>query len=470
MSSLRARLFLGAASAVLVSIVLTVGIGALLVRRSATQQARKSLGRQADLLAVQERAAPNTSARIANLGLFLATQEQRLSILSLDQAALLLPPAGAAALRAARPADGTVTIRRSKFLYAARPAGHRVVILLRSARLEAADWRPFGISLLIAGLIGAGLAAIFALLLTRAIARPVRRVAVAARNLAAGQHPSPIPATGPDEAVALAHAFNEMAADLDRARAAEKAFLLSVSHELKTPLTAISGHAEAISEGVIQPQTAAEVVLREAKRLERLVHDLLDLARLNQHTFTVKREPLDLVAVAHEAATRYHAEGETLGVTLKISDASEASAVGDPDRILQVLSNLIENALRSTPAGGTVTVTAEPGTLTVSDSGPGIDSGDLPRAFERFYLHNRYRSKRRVGTGLGLAIVKELTEAMGGSVAVSSRPGEGTSFIVTLHNVEASAESLLPREQILAVGPAEGESAADDAASSQLRL
>ncbi len=221
---------------------------------------------------------------------------------------------------------------------------------------------------------------------------------------------------------------------------------------------------------MIQPQTAAEVVLREAKRLERLVHDLLDLARLNQHTFTVKREPLDLVAVAHEAATRYHAEGENLGVTLKISDASEASAVGDPDRILQVLSNLIENALRSTPAGGTVTVTAEPGTLTVSDSGPGIDSGDLPRAFERFYLHNRYRSKRRVGTGLGLAIVKELTEAMGGSVAVSSRPGEGTSFIVTLHNVEASAESLLPREQILAVGPAEGESAADDAASSQLRL
>jgi signal transduction histidine kinase len=431
-SSLRARLFLGAASAVLVSIVLTVGIGALLVRRSATQQARRSLDRQADLLAVQERAAPNTSARITNLGLFLATQEQRLSIVSLDQAALLLPPASAAALRSGRPADGSVTIRRSKFLYAARPAGRRVVILLRSARLEAADWRPFGISLLIAGLIGAGLAAIFALLLTRTIARPVRRVAVAARNLAAGDHPSPIPATGPDEAVALAEAFNEMAADLDRARAAEKAFLLSVSHELKTPLTVISGHAEAISEGVIEPQTAAAVLLREAKRLERLVQDLLDLARLNQHTFTLRREPLDLVEVAREAAARYQTQADALGVSLEIAGSAEASAFGDPDRLLQVLSNLIENALRSTPAGGSVTVTAEPGLLIVSDSGPGIDSDDLPRAFERFYLYKRYSHNRRVGTGLGLAIVKELTEAMDGSVTILSRPDKGTSFTLTL--------------------------------------
>ncbi len=433
MSSLRARLFLGAVSAVLVSIVLTVGIGALLVRRSATQQARKSLDRQADLLAVQERAAPNTSARIANLGLFLATREQRLSIVSLDQAALLLPPPGAATLRSGRPADGSVTVGGKRFLYAARPAGGRVVILLRSARLEAADWRPFAISLLIAGLIGAGLAAIFALLLARAIANPVRRVAVAARSLAAGQHPLTVPATGPDEAVALAEAFNEMAADLDRARAAEKAFLLSVSHELKTPLTAIAGHAEAISEGVIEPQTAADVLLREAKRLERLIQDLLDLARLNQHTFTVKREPLDLVEVAREAAARYQTQADALGVSLAIAGSAEASAVGDPDRLLQVLSNLIENALRSTPAGGSVTVTAEPGVLIVSDSGPGIDSGDLPRAFERFYLYERYSHNRRVGTGLGLAIVKELTEAMDGSVTILSRPGKGTSFTVTLH-------------------------------------
>ncbi|HEU5143280.1 MAG TPA: HAMP domain-containing sensor histidine kinase [Solirubrobacterales bacterium] len=449
MSSLRARLFLGAAGAVLVSIVLTVGIGALLVRRSAEHQARRSLDRQADLLAVQERMAPNVPERLADLGLFLATQQQRLSILSLDQAALLLPPAGAAALRSDRPADGDVTIRGTKFLYAARPVGRRAVVLLRAARFESDDWRPFGLSLLVAGLIGAGLAALFALLLTRAIARPVGRVAEAARSLAAGEQPAPIPATGPDEAVALANAFNEMAAELDRARAAEKAFLLSVSHELKTPLTAISGHGEAISEGVIAPEAAGEVILREAKRLERLVHDLLDLARLNQRTFTVQCQPLDLLQIAREAAIRYQAQAKALGVAIEVAGSAEAAAVGDADRLLQVLSNLIENALRCTPAGGTVTVTANPGTLAVSDTGPGLEPDDLPRAFERFYLHSRYDRNPRLGTGLGLAIVKELTEAMGGSVTLASRPGEGTRFTVTLPVADATAlESPAPPHRV----------------------
>jgi two-component system, OmpR family, sensor kinase len=430
--SLRTRLFLGAASAVLVSIILTVGIGALLVRRSAEHQARRSLDRQADLLAVQERSAPMIPERLANLGLFLATQEQRLSILSLDQAALLLPPTGAAVLRSGRPADGNVTIRGTKFLYAARPVGSRAVVLLRAARFESDDWRPFGLSLLAAGLIGAGLAALLALLLTRAIARPVRRVAEAARSLAAGEQPASIPATGPDEAVALATAFNEMATELERAHAAEKAFLLSVSHELKTPLTAISGHGEAISEGVIEPQAAGKVIVREAMRLDRLVHDLLDLARLNQHTFTVRREPLDLHQIGHEAATRYQPQAEALGVRIEVACSAEAAAVGDADRLLQVLSNLIENALRCTPTGGTVTITATAGTLAVSDTGPGLDPDDLPRAFERFYLHSRHNRNPRIGTGLGLAIVKELTEAMGGSVTVASRPGEGAQFTVRL--------------------------------------
>ncbi len=450
MSSLRARLFVGAVSAVLVSIVLTVGIGAVLVRRSAEQQARKSLDRQADLLAAQERISPSTSTRIADLGFFLSTREQRLSIVSLDQVALLLPPRGAAVLRAGRSVDGSVTVGGKRFLYAARPAGSKVVVLLRSARLEAADWRPFVISLLIAGLIGAGLAAVVALLLTRAIAKPVRRVALAARSLAAGEAPSTVPATGPDEAVALAEAFNEMAVDLGRARAAEKAFLLSVSHELKTPLTAIAGHAEAISEGVIEPQEAADVLMREAKRLERLLQDLLDLARLNQHTFTVKRKQLDLVELATEAAARYKSQAETFEITLAVAGPTQASAVGDSDRVLQVLSNLIENALRSTQAGGTVTVTAEPGVLTVRDTGPGIDTDDLDRAFERFYLYERYSRNRRVGTGLGLAIVKVLTEAMGGSVTILSRPGEGTSFTVTLP--VPSADDVPAREQLLAKG------------------
>jgi two-component system sensor histidine kinase BaeS len=431
-SSLRGRLFLGAAAAVLVSILVTVGAGAWLVRRSAEDEAKKSLARQADLLAAQERATPRTAGGLENLGLFLATQQQRLSILSLDQAALLLPAEAGEALYAGRAAEGSVTIRGTRFLYAARPVGQRAVVLLRSAELQAGDWQPFGLSLLIAGLIGSALAALAALFLARAIARPVRRVADAARSLASGEHPAPIPAGGPDEAVALAEAFNEMAADLASARSAEKSFLLSVSHELKTPLTAITGHAEGLAEGVFEPEATGEVILREARRLDRLVQDLLDLARLNQHTFAVKSEPLDLTEIAHEAATRYGTQAEDLQISLTATGPADAAATGDPDRLLQVLSNLIENALRCTPAGGAVTVSTEPGRVIVVDTGPGLDADDLPRAFERFHLYDRYKQNRRVGTGLGLAIVKELTEAMHGSVTVTSRLGQGTCFVVTL--------------------------------------
>ena len=437
MNSLRARLFFGVAGAVLISILVTVVVGGLLVRRSADREARKSLDRQADLFAVQERARPKTPARLANLGLFLATQQQRLTILSLDQAALLLPPKGSAALRAGRSADGSVTIHGTRFLYAARPAGRNAVILLRSAKLQAAAWRPFGLSLLMAGLIGCGLAAASALFLARAIAGPVRRVAEAARSLAASGRPTPIPAAGPSEVVALAEAFNEMATDLEAARAAERSFLLSVSHELKTPLAVISGHAEALTEDVIGPGRVGEVILSESKRLERLVQDLLDLARLRQHTFTVRREPVDLAELACEAAERYQIQAKALGVSLSVGGSVRAPARADADRLLQVLSNLIENALRSTPAGGTVAVTASPGVIVVDDSGPGIDAADLARAFERFYLYDRHRENRKVGTGLGLAIVKELTEAMAGTVTVTSHTGEGTSFAITLPDPHA---------------------------------
>jgi two-component system sensor histidine kinase BaeS len=130
--------------------------------------------------------------------------------------------------------------------------------------------------------------------------------------------------------------------------------------------------------------------------------------------------------------SRHEPESARVGVALLGETNGRSPAVADPDRALQVLSNLIENALRSTPAGGSVTVAARPGELVVSDSGPGIAADELPHAFERFFLYSRYASNRAVGTGLGLAIVKELTEAMNGTVAVQSEPGHGTTFTVHL--------------------------------------
>jgi two-component system sensor histidine kinase BaeS len=224
-----------------------------------------------------------------------------------------------------------------------------------------------------------------------------------------------------------------MAEELGKARDAERAFLLSVSHELKTPLTAIRGHAEGLSEEVLTPVEAGGVISREAMRLERLVRDLLDLARLNHRRgFSVERADVDLGEVVQETALRYEAQARVYDIELSASAEPGSRALGDHDRLLQVLSNLVENALRITPPGGSVAVKAEPGRLVVADTGPGLDAAELPHAFDRFYLYDRYASARKVGTGLGLAIVKELVDAMGGSVEVRSTKGGGTTFVVRL--------------------------------------
>jgi two-component system sensor histidine kinase BaeS len=345
---------------------------------------------------------------------------------------LLLPPEAADALRAGRSAHGSVDVSGREYLYATTRSGDRAIVLLRSAKLEASDWRPFTIAFAIAAAAGAGLAAVAAFLLAGAVARPIRRVARASRQLAAGERPGPLPVSGSDEVAALATAFNQMTDELDLAKDAERSFLLSVSHELKTPLSTIRGHGEALLDGVIDPPRVGSVVVAEAKRLERLVRDLLDLARLNQRSFTVKPQAVDLASLAGEAVDRHESEATRVGVALTAETNGSAPATADPDRVLQVLANLIENAVRSTPAGGSVTVVAAPGELRVADTGPGIDPDDLPHAFDRFYLHSRYAEHRAVGTGLGLAIVKELTEAMGGSVTARSRPGSGTTFTVRL--------------------------------------
>ena len=153
---------------------------------------------------------------------------------------------------------------------------------------------------------------------------------------------------------------------------------------------------------------------------------------MNKSEFSVHAKPIDLGVVAREAVRRYEAQARDFGVTLEAVAPFAAPAIGDGDRTLQVVSNLVENALRLTQPGGVVRVVAEPGSIAVEDTGPGLQPDELPRAFERFFLYSRYGGERAVGTGLGLAIVKELTTAMGGTVSVESVPGERTSFTVRL--------------------------------------
>ena len=181
-----------------------------------------------------------------------------------------------------------------------------------------------------------------------------------------------MPVEGPRELALLAESFNEVAVQLAKAREAERAFLLSVSHELKTPLTAIRGYAEGLEDGALPADEAAATIVAESQRLERLVGDLLDLARMRKAEFSVRREPVDLAAIAREALRRYETQARDFGVALEARrPRAGARRLGDADRTLQVVSNLVENALRLTPAGGSVRIVAAPGEIRVEDTGPG---------------------------------------------------------------------------------------------------
>jgi two-component system sensor histidine kinase BaeS len=443
--SLRTRLFVAIALVVVLSVGLTLGIGLVLTRRSVERANLADLGHQADLLAQRERQALLPFAHLGPLKPFLDKQDERIVVIALRKPTPYLGDEERARVRQGASVQGHVSVSGQRYLFAARLVQGKGFVLLRPATLKTADWWPFLQGLLIAGLFGGALAALGSYVSARAISRPVRRVAEAAQSLASGATPEPIPLEGSAELILLAGSFNDMAAELARAKEAEQSFLLSVSHELKTPLTAIRGYADGLLEGVVTVDEAAETIQLESARLERLVRDLLELARMNRSEFTVRREPVDLGDAAREVVRRYEGSAREYGVTLTAVAGDPAPAEGDHDRVVQVVSNLVENALRSTPAGGSVRVVAAPGSLTVADTGRGLPEDDLPHAFERFYLYDKAsRVGRVVGTGLGLAIVKELTEAMGGSVAVRSEPGVGTTFVVRFSRGEVREPARVP--------------------------
>jgi len=431
--SLRARLLAAIAVVAVLSVALAVAIGAALTRREIERTTLRDLSAQADLLASRERPALQPFSRSAGLKQFVRRQNARLvTEAPLDGTSRFLPADVAARLRHDGRADDTITVDGTRYFLAARLVQRKAFVLLRPTEVVASSWRPQLKGLLLGALAAIGLAGVAAFLLARAIAQPVRRVADAARVLAREEAPPKLPVGGTRELATLAASFNEMAEQLQLARAAERSFLLSVSHELKTPLTAIRGYAEGVAEGVLGVDEATETILRESDRLERLVRDLLDLARMRKREFAIRREPIDLGDAARDAVRRHEQQARAFGVELEAVAPASAPAVGDADRTLQIVSNLVENALRLTPPGGSVRVTVTPGAITVEDTGPGLTRDDVEHAFERFYLYSRYGRERPVGTGLGLAIVKELAEGMGGTVAVESEPGHGARFTIRL--------------------------------------
>jgi signal transduction histidine kinase len=429
-SGLRARLFQAIGVVVLICVALTIGLGLVLTRREVQKATLRDLRNQVNLIHRFQGIKGANSLPSPPAG-----QHERLVT---DRRIL---PADARR-HLGEGVQGTLTYKGRAYYFAARPGNPGTLILLRPQSTAGSLLSPYVWGLLIAAAAGGLLAALAAFLLARRISRPVDRIAAAARTLTHGTHPEPVPVEGATEIATLAVAFNDLATQLRRAQEAERNFLLSVSHELKTPLTAIRGYAEAVQDGAFDPQAAAATVASEARRLERLVHDLLDLARMHRTDFSVHNGEIDLAEVAEDAVRRYQPQAESFGVALHAAGDTRAPAVGDADRVLQVASNLVENALRLTPPGGEVRVVAAPGILRVEDTGPGLAETDTEHAFERFYLYERYGRERPVGTGLGLAIVKELTLAMGGSVDVESRPGRLTVFTVRLRVPVAARETL----------------------------
>jgi two-component system OmpR family sensor kinase len=415
-TSLQGRLRLAIGAAVLAAVSVSLLVGAYLVRRSLEDAAFNGLERQVALLAHED-----LHPAAGQFGRFLATQDERLSVLPPGQAKLLLPD---------RP-KGRIDINGREYLYVTKAVDDDVVVLLRTVSSVRAESKPFWLALAAAGGLGCLLAVGVAAMLARNIARPVLRVARASSRLAHGDDPEPIPPAGPAELRSLAESFNSMATQLTRAREAERSFLLSVSHELKTPLTAIRGYSEALDEGVLTPERAVSVIRTEAARLERLIADLINLARLNQQRFEIRSETVDLTEIARECAARHAVRARELGVTIALQVTGRACAEADSDRLLQAVSNLVENALRCTPPGGVVTLLAAPGELTVEDTGPGISADEVPRAFDRFFLYRRYEGERPVGTGLGLAIVRELARDMRGDARLTTSPA-GTRFTISL--------------------------------------
>jgi signal transduction histidine kinase len=296
-------------------------------------------------------------------------------------------------------------------------------------------------SLLVAALAATATAALAGLFVARRISAPVRRMLEATRRVSAGRYDERVPAGGDDELGALSGSFNAMAAALEETEQRRREFITDISHELRTPLSTLEGYMEGVMDGVVEPSEETWALLyAETERMRRLVDDLSRLSRaeagrLDLHVAPVS--PEELVGRAVEGMLPLYAEK---GVRLESMVSEKAPPVlADADRTVQVLTNLLGNALRHTPAGGRVGVEAETRDdnvlFRVSDTGAGIADEHLPRVFERFYRveKSRSRSEARGGSGLGLAISRALVEAMGGRIwAESEGLDKGATFAFTL--------------------------------------
>jgi two-component system, OmpR family, sensor kinase len=324
-----------------------------------------------------------------------------------------------------RPASGTVIHRSASYAEAAAPVPGTDSVLLVSAPLHEAlaSVRFVRERLVIAGAIALVAALAFGYVGAWLFARRLRRLETAAERIAAGQFDEPIRDESADEVGQLARTFDRMRERLSALDHARREFIANASHELRTPVFALGGFLELLSEEELDEETRIEFLttMREqVDRLAKLATELLDLSRADAGQLEVRREPVDLAEVAESVVDEFAAVARADGRRVEVVTEDGPAALGDEQRVLQIARVLLENALVHTPPGTSVQVRTGDGSLSVEDDGPGIPAEHAPHVFDRFY---RIEGRVAWGSGLGLAIAQELARAMGGTLELESEPG-----------------------------------------------
>lgn len=392
-------------------------------------------------------------------GQIIADSQETLTGSNLKVKARLVEETAASIRGSVRPA-GTV----QRWLFVAHPIPENIDIWLVIAQpapqlpLFQLMGENLAVPLSQAAVLGFILSIFFAWLISRSVAKPVQRAASAAQAIAEGDYDQQLEPGGPLEIQELTDSFNQMARQVKQTRQAQRDFVANVSHDLKTPLTSIQGFSQAILDGTAShpedSQRAAQVIYDEAGRMRRMIDDLLFLARIDAGQIELNWGPVDLSRLLQSCITRFepHAQATRVALVLNIPPA-ELTVTGDNDRLLQLFSNLLDNAIKHTPLRGRVTVSAgkqnELVSVSVADTGPGIPPDQLSRIFERFYQVDKSRDRSRgSGVGLGLAICKELAKAHNGSITAESVEGIGTKFTVSLPTPGAAPTLMHKRKTI----------------------
>jgi signal transduction histidine kinase len=275
-------------------------------------------------------------------------------------------------------------------------------------------------------------------IMSRQLLTPLQSLSGAARRLGQGDLSQRVSVAGPGEVGELGHTFNTMAANLERAEQQRRNLVADVAHELRTPLSNIQGYLEAIKDGVLEPDAATiDTIYQQGRHLVRLVEDLRLIAQAEAGALRMDRLPYQLEDLLREVMESFRPRAEAKGVNLSLAAVPNLPPVPlDRTRIMQVVGNLVDNAITHTPSGGSVTLSVDASdqfaTVTVADTGEGIPQEEWHALFQRFYRADPSRDRATGGTGLGLTIAKQLVEAHGGHIRVESQPGTGSRFIFTL--------------------------------------